>query len=95
MVGGNETAILESVKESHLSVLVGVITKRETAQEPQEIQANGDIDKATCAGLYHANCLPGTVCIVQHYQFSLNKISMYRYKMSKRIFMGVSILSCV
>ena len=50
VVGGNETAILENVKESHLSVLVGVIRKRETAQEPQEIQANRDICKATRAG---------------------------------------------
>lgn len=45
-VGGNEAAVLASVKESGLLVLVGVIRKREAAQEPQEIQTNRDICKA-------------------------------------------------
>ena len=76
MVGGNETAILERVQESRLSVLVGVIRKRETAQEPQEIQAKRDVSPGTRAEWYHANCLPGAACIIQQYQFSLNKLSV-------------------
>lgn len=77
-VGGNETAILGSVKESGLSVLVGVIRKSETAQEPQEIQTNRDICKATHAGGCHANCLLCTVCITQHYQISVDKLPVYQ-----------------
>jgi len=45
----NETTILETIKKSHLSVQVGIIRRRQAAEEPWEIQGNRNVCKATRA----------------------------------------------